>query len=390
MIILLAPHSTSLSGGYIYNRHIAAELPEERFRYLQLPRNSAPYEPAADATLLLDSLYFDSPGWVEELAHSHHGALAMLVHYLPSLDPTISSTTATALRSAEARCLSCCRHIVVTSNYMQREVQLLLAQIGSDRGRFPWRNGLEAPDALSMPAITVAPPGVGTAGDSGRQLDHGPASPPLSSQTINPPGPGSEPHGPPAPTPEQEQPPLQLLTVANWTAAKNHAYLLPLLEEFKEYSWKWNIFGQADEGGTLLAEFKQKAEDRGLSGRIQLNAQISPGEVAQQLRRADLFLYPSRFESYGMVLAEALSAGVPIIANRTGGIPEVVGAEPAAILCNGGDEASTRRKWQRALQRLLSERAAREQLHRAALRRARTLPTWPSTATTILKALEQR
>src|SRR6056297_662003 len=120
MVVLLAPGSTSFSGGYLYNQHLASELPAERFWYLQLPwRDSqvhaphhtlkkplkmppTPYELASfgippTASLLIDSLYFTYPDWIEDLSQVHSGELAMLIHYLPSLDPTIPEHRAQSL-----------------------------------------------------------------------------------------------------------------------------------------------------------------------------------------------------------------------------------------------------------------------------------------------------
>lgn len=382
MVVLLAPHGTSLSGGYLYNQHIAAELPAERFRYLQLPYPPQPRQLAdlavpADAALLLDSLYFAFPDWIEELAHAHRGSLAMLVHYLPSLDPTAAPPAAGALRKAEIRCLSCCDHIIVPSRYLQSEVHRLIAQLSSRSGasgsspgrRGSCRDGRGSSGGRgpSSPAVSVAQPGA---------------------QKTDWRGAAGDPDGRVSPRSNSEKAALQLLTVANWTAAKNHAFLLPQLQEFKQLNWIWRIFGQADESGVLVAEFKRKAAVRSLSDRIQIGPQISPEEVARQLRRADLFLYPSRFESYGMVLAEALYAGVPVIANRTGGIPEAVGDGPAAVLCNGGDEFSLRGEWHQALKELLTDKDTREQMRRAAAHRARKLPSWSTTAAAVMAALE--
>ena len=405
MIVLLAPHSTSLSGGYIYNQNITAELPNDRFRYVQLPRQaaadssartgsadevssalnstSAPPPPQQladfgvppDATLLLDSLYFAFPDWVEELAGIHGGSLAMLVHYLPSLDPTTVGPVVKAKCRAEIRCMSCCDRIVVTSRYMQAEIRRVMAQEGSYRG---FQSGGSEPDGCKSPhnrTVTVAPPGRTK-------------SQPASGHRATPNGRiGTSERV--AASSSTERSALQLLTVANWTAAKNHAYLLPLLEEFKELNWNWKIFGQADENGSLLEDFMQLAAECDLSERIRVEPQISPQQVDQQLQKADLFLYPSRFESYGMIIAEALSAGVPVIANHTGGIPEVVGDGPAAILCKSRDEHSARKEWHRALRKLMTDETARAEMRRAAVERARSLPNWSSTANTIFKALER-
>ena len=369
MIILIAPESRLVSGGYLYNRHIADSLPEEQFRYLRLPMkpggrtHSRPAAPKTlhrfgvtpDAHLLLDSLYFAHPRWVESLASSHNGPLSMLVHYLPSRDPLLPQDIAETKHRDEASCLSCCRRAVVPSHYLKSELQRLHPK---------------------APPITVAPPGTAA------------APKPVNSNDV-------------------KQPAVQLLTVANWTASKNHHFLLPILAELSKLPWKWSIYGRADETGALVQEFLSTAQSLRIDSRIHIGTQLSPKEVMDKLHRADLFIYPSLFESYGMVVAEALAAGLPIVANRIGGIPEVVegfslndkaptGAireakgGAAAVLCNFEPPRGSQQEWRTSLARLIQHPQERQNLGAAALERARTLPSWHATADTILSHLEPK
>lgn len=60
-------------------------------------------------------------------------------------------------------------------------------------------------------------------------------------------------------------------------------------------------------------------------------------DVAPLLATADLFLLPSESESFGLSALEALASGVPVIATRTGGLPEVVRHGETGFLCEVGD-----------------------------------------------------
>lgn len=55
------------------------------------------------------------------------------------------------------------------------------------------------------------------------------------------------------------------------------------------------------------------------------------------LQNSDVFLLPSEIESFGLAALEALSCGVPVVASRVGGIPEVIRDGLTGILCNVGD-----------------------------------------------------
>lgn len=59
--------------------------------------------------------------------------------------------------------------------------------------------------------------------------------------------------------------------------------------------------------------------------------------IAPLLADADLFLLPSQSESFGLSALEALACGVPVIASRAGGIPEVVLDGETGVLCHVGD-----------------------------------------------------
>jgi glycosyltransferase involved in cell wall biosynthesis len=58
--------------------------------------------------------------------------------------------------------------------------------------------------------------------------------------------------------------------------------------------------------------------------------------VAEILACADLFLLPSASESFGLVALEAMSCGVPVVATRVGGVPEVVPHGVAGLLAHVG------------------------------------------------------
>lgn len=83
-------------------------------------------------------------------------------------------------------------------------------------------------------------------------------------------------------------------------------------------------------------------------------------------RAADLFLMPSRCETFGMVAAEAMACGTPVVAFAAGGVPDVLGADEGGRLIPPGDVAGMAE----AVTRLLEEDEGRAALGVCAAARA--------------------
>jgi glycosyltransferase involved in cell wall biosynthesis len=83
-------------------------------------------------------------------------------------------------------------------------------------------------------------------------------------------------------------------------------------------------------------------------------------ELAQAFASSDIFIMPSRTETFGLVILEAMSSGIPVVAARAGGIPETIQDGVTGFLFDEDAEAIT------AVQQLLASPALRETIRRAA------------------------
>ena len=117
--------------------------------------------------------------------------------------------------------------------------------------------------------------------------------------------------------------------------------------------------------GPLAAGLRSRAVSLGLTVRFAGQR----ADVPALLAAADVFVLPSAWEGQSLVLQEALRAGVPIVATRVGGNPEVAG-EDAAILVPADDAP----RLADAVRAVLGDPALAARLRRAAADRAHALP----------------
>ncbi len=109
--------------------------------------------------------------------------------------------------------------------------------------------------------------------------------------------------------------------------------------------------------GPLRAELEAEAADRGLGDAIRFAGYLSQDAVAEELRRADIFVLPSFAEGVPVVLMEAMASGLPVVATQVGGVSELVDHQESGLLTPPGDIAALID----ALARLIDDPALRAQ-----------------------------
>lgn len=92
-----------------------------------------------------------------------------------------------------------------------------------------------------------------------------------------------------------------------------------------------------------LAAVRQAAAEAGVAGLIELPGWVAGEAKAHCLARAGVFVLPSRFEGLPMALLEAQAAGLPVVASRVGGIPQVVSDGENGMLHAPDDDADLAR-----------------------------------------------
>ena len=102
--------------------------------------------------------------------------------------------------------------------------------------------------------------------------------------------------------------------------------------------------------GELRSRLEERASTLGLDGAVRFHGELPKEEVARMMAAADLFVLPSLHETFGCVLIEAMASGVPSVATRVGGVPEVLPPE-AGPLVPAGDAAALAEAIDATLQR---------------------------------------
>ncbi|MBX9925853.1 MAG: glycosyltransferase family 4 protein [Hyphomicrobiaceae bacterium] len=245
--------------------------------------------------------------------------LIALVHHPLCLEAGLSADRAAALKQSETAVLARARQVVVTSSSMKR---ILVEDFG-----------------VPMPKVTVAEPGTD----------------PAARAT----GTGT---------------PFQILSVGAVSPRKGYHVLIDALAPLTEHDWRATICGATDRDPKTVAKLEAQIEAAGLSERVRLAGTVVPATLQRFYDTADLFVLPSLFEGYGMVLAEAMARGLPIVTTTGGAAAETV-PDAAALKVAPGDAAAL----SSAIDKTLRDKRLRARLADASWDTGRTLPPWTET-----------
>lgn len=176
----------------------------------------------------------------------------------------------------------------------------------------------------------------------------------------------------------------RLLCVGPVTRAKGQDVLVEALARLRRPGWRCRLVGSADLDPTFAHGLRARSEREAL--RVRFDGVLTRTEMDAAYAETDLLVVPSRCETYGMVVTEALARGIPVLAADSGGVPEALGpvrADRPGVLVPPGDV----RALGAALTRWLADPHHRDRLRMRARDAAPTLPRWSATADAVLSAL---
>jgi glycosyltransferase involved in cell wall biosynthesis len=168
---------------------------------------------------------------------------------------------------------------------------------------------------------------------------------------------------------------------------KGQDLLIEALAELGELEWQCVLAGPLDRDPDFVGQLQARITGLGYGHRVRLAGVLTAAELSHAYSTADLLVAPSRSETYGMAVTEALAHGLPVVAAAVGGLPEALGSgadgtcpgrlippcDPAALAAAIGD-------W-------LGDERYRHRLRAAALERRSSLTGWELTTRQIGNAL---
>ncbi len=318
----------AVSGGHFYDRAMVAGLRAAGHvvDVLELTdAHDAWQRVAPDAVPVIDGLGLPAFAPLGDALAARR--VVGLIHHPTALEPDHDDAAREALRAAECRLFARLARIVVTS---EATAARLVAEFAVPRERI----------AVVVPGTSDAPRSEGSGG-----------------------------------------PGCAILSVGVITPRKGYDVLLQALAKLPDLDWTLTIAGGARDAAHA-AMLRTLAAELGIAARVRFAGEVI-GETLEALwRRADLFALATRFEGYGMAVAEALKRGVPAAVTDGGAVGALLTPQ-TGVVTPVGDVAAL----SRALRRMIFDRALREEMRAAAWEAGRALPDWTAQARAFAAAL---
>jgi glycosyltransferase involved in cell wall biosynthesis len=180
-----------------------------------------------------------------------------------------------------------------------------------------------------------------------------------------------------------------LLCVATVTFDKGHDVLLDALERVMDLSWQCLCVGSLERDPAFVAALRRRSLGPSGGNRVCFPGPRTGGDLDRTYAAADVVVLASRAETYGMVVAEALARGLPVVAADVGGLTEALGygadGTRPGLLVPPEDPAALGA----ALRAWLRDAELRRRLRRAARERRESLSGWSSTASILAGVLAE-
>lgn len=168
--------------------------------------------------------------------------------------------------------------------------------------------------------------------------------------------------------------PCTILSIGSMIRRKGHDVLLAALATLGDLDWHLILAGE-DRDPEYAAQIDAQIARLGIGARVERRGALVAADLDAVWNRADVFALATRFEGFGMAIAEAMARGLPVAITNGGAAAQLVPAS-AGVIAPVDDVA----QYAKALRRLVFSPSLRAEMGAAAWDRASTLPGWADQA----------
>ncbi|MCA0424872.1 MAG: glycosyltransferase family 4 protein [Proteobacteria bacterium] len=331
------------TGGYGYDRQVLAAAARlgAPLSYVALPDGFPNPDDAALAetarivaslpartVLLIDGLAYGA--MPEALIRGFDRPVVELCHHPLAVEPGLDPQTARRFAEGERAAMALARHIIVTGRNTADEVA---RDFGVPRSQ-----------------ISVALPGTERAA---RAVGSGQVVP-------------------------------RLIAVGSVIPRKGYDILVAAMERLRGLDWTLDIIGATSHAPETVAALTRKIAAAGLEERIRLAGPMTAAALDAAYASADLFVMSSLYEGYGMVIAEAMARGLPIVGTTGGAAAETLD-DRAGLKVPPGDALALAA----AIGTMLTDITFRARCADGSWLAGQALPSWDDTARQIIAILKE-
>jgi len=166
-----------------------------------------------------------------------------------------------------------------------------------------------------------------------------------------------------------------LLSLGTLTPRKNLGFLLEVFARVvSQHGDKVRLILAGS--GTEETHLRKQAQILNISRQVVFPGYVPEADKVRYYNLADVFVQTSKLEGFGLVVAEAMACGIPVVVSRTGSLPEVVADGTTGYLCSLDDTEA----FATAIGELLEDVDLRRQMGRAAQTHVRQRFDWDRAA----------
>lgn len=178
--------------------------------------------------------------------------------------------------------------------------------------------------------------------------------------------------------------PSRLLCVASLTPRKGQDHLIEALSRITDLAWHATLVGDIRLDPDYAAQVAERIKSLGLGTRMTLTGALDADALERAYQAADVFVLPSHYEGYGMVITEAIARGLPIVTTTGGALATTLPAGSGLAVPPGDTNALAT-----ALARILGDPSLYQRLAAGARAARQNLAGWPPTVDVFARLLEE-